>query len=66
LVQVSTTTTGEEIDPDGYVVTLDGGQVQSIAVNGTVTYTGVAAGDHIAELLEAAATATLKIRTRGS
>ena len=43
---VSTTTTGSDLDPDGYTVTVDGSQSQAIATNGSVTFSGLAAGDH--------------------
>jgi hypothetical protein len=43
---VSTSTTGSNVDPDGYTVTVDGGASQSIATNGSVTFTGLAAGSH--------------------
>src|SRR6266545_945861 len=43
---VTTGTTGSNVDPDGYTVTIDGGASQAIATNGTVTFTGLAAGSH--------------------
>lgn len=43
---VSTTTTGVDLDPDGYTVTVDGGASRAIATNGGVTFTGIAAGSH--------------------
>jgi hypothetical protein len=45
-VFVSTTTTGVDLDPDGYTATVDGSPSQAIATNGGVTFTGVAAGAH--------------------
>jgi len=48
---VSTTTTGSDLDPDGYTVTVDGSQSQAIATNGSVTFSGLAAGDHRVALL---------------
>src|SRR5437763_89734 len=47
---VSTSTTGVDLDPDGYTVTVDGGASQPMASNGTVTFTGVAAGSHTVAL----------------
>ena len=47
---VSTSTTGSNLDPDGYTVTVDGGANQAIATNGSVTYTGLAAGSHTVAL----------------
>jgi hypothetical protein len=45
-VTVSTSTSGSNLDPDGYTVTLDGTSSQAIAIDGTVTFSGLAAGDH--------------------
>jgi hypothetical protein len=42
---VTTSTTGSNLDPDGYTVTIDGSFSQSIATNGSVTFTGPS-GDH--------------------
>ena len=39
-------TTGESPDPDGYTVSLDGGNGQPIASSGTIRFAGVIAGDH--------------------
>jgi Tol biopolymer transport system component len=46
LVQVSTSTSGDDLDPDGYTVTLDGGSDRSIGLNGVTTFTDVAVGSH--------------------
>lgn len=42
---VTTSTTGSDVDPDGYIVTIDGTSSQAIGVADTVTFTG-SAGDH--------------------
>src|SRR2546427_468306 len=42
---VSTSTSGSNLDPDGYTVTVDGGPSQSIGANGVATFVGLAAGD---------------------
>jgi len=42
----TTSTSGSSLDPDGYSVAVDGGASRAIAVNGSVTFTGLAAGDH--------------------
>src|SRR6185312_15815262 len=43
---VNTSTTGSNLDPDGYTVVIDGGAAsQQIATNGSVTFTGPA-GEH--------------------
>jgi len=43
---VSTNTSGSNVDPDGYTVTLDGTTSQAIGINGSATFSGLAAGDH--------------------
>ena len=43
---VSTSTTGSTLDPDGYTVTLDGGNGQAIAITGSVSYTNLPTGSH--------------------
>src|SRR3989442_11327966 len=45
-VQVSVTTTGVELDTNGYRIAIDGGVGQAIPVNGTMTFTGLGAGPH--------------------
>lgn len=45
-LQVTTTTTGSDQDPDGYRFALDGGQGQPIGVNGTASLTNIAVGPH--------------------
>ena len=51
---VSTNTTGSDLDGDGYSVTVDG-NVKSIATNGSVTFSGLPAGDHSVQLSGVAA-----------
>jgi len=43
---VSAVTTGSDLDPDGYTVTVDGAQSQALGVNASVTYPGLTAADH--------------------
>jgi hypothetical protein len=43
---VTTTTTGSNLDPDGYTVTVDNAASQPIPTNGSVTFPGLATGDH--------------------
>lgn len=43
-VRVTTTTTGVDLDPDGYVATLLGGPSQAIAINGTATFSNISEG----------------------
>jgi Big-like domain-containing protein len=45
-VQITTATTGSDLDADGYEFSVDGGPAQAIAVNATVTVPGLAAGTH--------------------
>jgi WD40 repeat protein len=50
-VQVTASTKGWNVDPDGYMVALDGGAEQALAVNGgMVTFSQVHAGDHSVDL----------------
>src|SRR5205823_2460539 len=43
---VTTSTTGSNLDPDGYTATVDGGASQAIGTNGSVTFSGLSAGSH--------------------
>jgi hypothetical protein len=43
---VTTSTTGSNLDPDGYTVTVDGSSSQAIGVSGSVTFTGLSVGSH--------------------
>jgi len=45
-IAVSTTTAGLSPDPDGYLVTLDGGPAIAIGPNGTLSLPGLTAGSH--------------------
>ena len=45
-LEIRTTTTGTAMDPDGYMVQVDGGTAQAIGVNTTLPIAGVAAGAH--------------------
>ncbi|HYL56915.1 MAG TPA: hypothetical protein VEU73_15190 [Gemmatimonadales bacterium] len=56
---VSTSTTGSNIDPDGYTVTVDGGASQAIGANGSVTFSGLAAGSHSVALSGVAGNCTV-------
>jgi Tol biopolymer transport system component len=49
-IEVATVTTGASLDPDGYVLTVDGGEEQAVGVNETVTLSAVEAGEHQFEL----------------
>src|SRR3989454_5099851 len=45
-LRVTNTTTGSNLDPDGYTVTVDNTTSQPMATNGNTTFTALAAGDH--------------------
>lgn len=51
---VSATTTGEELDPDGYLVAVDGGAPQPLSIDGSVRIGGLTPGEHDVALLEVA------------
>ena len=58
-IHVTSSTTGSTLDPDDYTVSVDGGAGQSIAINGSATFTGVPAGDREVELTDVAANCTV-------
>jgi hypothetical protein len=49
-LEITTSTTGENQDPDGYTVTVDGGTGQPIGPSSTLTLTTVTSGVHRVEL----------------
>jgi len=55
LIQVSTATTGGDLDPNGYSAAIDGNSTRSIGLNGVITFTDVAEGSHQVELTGLAA-----------
>ncbi|HEX6315654.1 MAG TPA: hypothetical protein VFZ73_12380 [Gemmatimonadaceae bacterium] len=50
ILEVTLLTTGDDIDADGYVVSIDGGNHRSVAANGTIAIPGLAAGVRNVEL----------------
>ena len=56
---VTTSTTGSNLDPDGYTVTVDGTTSQPIGINGSVTFPGLAPGNHNVALSGVAANCTV-------
>jgi hypothetical protein len=58
-LDITTTTTGSTLDPDGYTVTVDGSQDQLIGVNASATFTGLVTGDHAVELTGMASNCTM-------
>lgn len=49
-LQVSASTSGSQLDPNGYGVSVDGGAEQALAVNGTTVFENLAPGDHEVQL----------------
>lgn len=58
-LQVTTSTSGFNPDPDGYGVSLDGGTGQPIGSSGTLTLPNLPAGQHAVELQGVAANCTV-------
>jgi len=56
---VSTSTTGANLDPDGYTVAVDGGPGQAIGINGSLSFTNLAAGSHSVTLSGVAVNCTV-------
>ena len=46
MIEVRAATSGLDVDPNGYTVQVDGGSAQPLAINGTVRFPGLGAGDH--------------------
>ena len=58
-VSVAAATTGIDFDPTGYGVKIDGGPVRRLATNGSITFEGIAEGDHTVTLSDVADNCTL-------
>ena len=58
-VQVTTTTTGADLDPDGYSAIVDSAGGPNVAANGTVTITRLSPGAHSITLSNIAANCTV-------
>ncbi len=56
---VATSTVGENLDPDGYLVCLNGDDCRSIGVNGQTTFVDIGAGTHAVELTDVSANCTV-------
>jgi len=54
VIEVTTVTSGVNLDANGYQVSVDGGTPQAAGVNGVVRFSGVSAGDHLVSLGDAA------------
>jgi hypothetical protein len=57
-LDVTIVTTGADLDPDGYTVTVDDATSQATGANGTVRFSAVAEGSHTVELSGVAANCT--------
>ena len=49
-IEVTLSTSGVDLDPDGYLVTVNGSQSQSIGVSGSVTFSDLTPGEQTVEL----------------
>ena len=49
-LEVTTTTTGQDLDPDGYTVSVDGGAEVAVALDGQATIADLLAGGHSVRL----------------
>ena len=58
-LNVTTATTGSNLDPDGYSVSVDGGSGTSIADNGSQSFTNLSSGNHTVTLSGIAANCTV-------
>src|SRR5438034_897247 len=58
-VQVTTTVSGVDPDPNGFSALLDDGQSRPVVYNGSVLFTGVSAGDHSVVLFDLASNCTV-------
>src|SRR3989454_672106 len=58
-IQVTTATSGIDLDPNGYAVQIDGASLRQLLAAGTVTIDGLAGGDHSVLLSGAAGNCTV-------
>ena len=56
---VTATTSGSELDPDGYGVTLDGGASQPLGINAAITLPDISTSSHQVELIGVALNCTV-------
>lgn len=61
-VRVITSTTGSDLDEDGYVVVV-AGEARQVEVNGSVTFAGVPSGEVVVEILGVTANCTASTQT---
>src|SRR5436190_284256 len=60
-IQVTTATSGIDLDPNGYAMQIDGGSLRLLLGAGTVTIDGLAGGDHSVVLSGAAGNCTVGV-----
>lgn len=58
-INITTSTTGTQIDPDGYTVSVEGQTPEPIGTDAMITLTNVSAGDRTVELTDLAANCTV-------
>lgn len=58
-LEITISTTGEDIDPDGYVISVDGADAQAIGVNEQLSFSGLTPGEYNVELGDVAANCTV-------
>jgi hypothetical protein len=58
-LEITTSTTGAEPDPDGYTVQMDAGAAQAIEVAGTIRHSDIAPGAHTVQLAGVSANCTV-------
>src|SRR5206468_2250745 len=63
-LKVTTSTTGSNLDPDGYTVVVDGSQSQAIGINSSVTFSGLSTGNHSVQLSGLAQNCTVSSNPR--
>ncbi len=49
-LSVTVATTGQDTDPDGYTLTLDGSETRTVGANSTTTFTSLSPGSHTVDL----------------
>jgi hypothetical protein len=59
ILRVATQTTGRDLDPDGYTVSVDGGPATPIGANSVISFPNLAPGSHALQIEGAAANCTL-------
>jgi Tol biopolymer transport system component len=63
ILTVSTTTSGLSLDPDGYLVSVDGGPNQPVEANGTITLPDLNPGEHVVDLSDVEPNCSVEVGT---